>query len=71
MDQVLAVTLKGALLATHEFGRRMLEQPQGGAVVNIGSTVVGRGGARVPQYAAAKYSVIGVTKSYAHAPIGD
>ncbi|PZG18723.1 SDR family NAD(P)-dependent oxidoreductase [Nonomuraea aridisoli] len=67
VDYVLAVDVKGTLLATHEFGARMLEQQGGGAIVNIGSTVVVRGSARVPQYAAAKYGVIGVTKSYAHA----
>ncbi|MUL41484.1 SDR family oxidoreductase [Streptomonospora sp. PA3] len=67
VDQVLGVGVKGTLLATHEFGSRMLEQQSGGAIVNIGSTVVSRGSARVPQYAAAKYGVIGVTKSYAQA----
>jgi 3-oxoacyl-[acyl-carrier protein] reductase len=39
----------------------------GGSIVNIGSTVVARGSARAPQYAAAKYGIIGLTKSYAHA----
>jgi NAD(P)-dependent dehydrogenase (short-subunit alcohol dehydrogenase family) len=38
-----------------------------GAIVNIGSTVIVRGGAQAPQYAAAKYGLVGVTKSYAHA----
>jgi 3-oxoacyl-[acyl-carrier protein] reductase len=66
IDHVLAVDIKGTLLCTHEFGARMLEQG-GGAIVNIGSTVVVRGSARAPQYAAAKYGIIGLTKSYAHA----
>jgi 3-oxoacyl-[acyl-carrier protein] reductase len=66
IDHVLAVDVKGTLLCTHEFGARMLEQG-GGAIVNIGSTVVVRGSARAPQYAAAKYGIIGLTKSYAHA----
>lgn len=35
--------------------------------MNVGSTVVARGSARAPQYAAAKYGIIGLTKSYAHA----
>ena len=35
--------------------------------MNIGSTVIVRGSARAPQYAAAKYGILGVTKSYAHA----
>jgi 3-oxoacyl-[acyl-carrier protein] reductase len=66
IDHVLAVDVKGTLLCTHEFGTRMLDQG-GGAIVNIGSTVVVRGSARAPQYAAAKYGIIGLTKSYAQA----
>lgn len=67
IDHVLAVDVKGTLLCTHEFGARMLEQEGGGAIVNVGSTVVVRGSAQAPQYAAAKYGIIGLTKSYAHA----
>lgn len=66
IDHVLAVDIKGTLLCTHEFGERLIDQG-GGAIVNIGSTVVVRGSARAPQYAAAKYGIIGLTKSYAHA----
>ena len=44
----------------------MLDQGHG-AIVNIGSTVIVRGSARAPQYAAAKYGILGLTKSYAHA----
>ena len=50
----------------HEFGQRMVAQGHG-AIVNIGSTVVVRGSARAPQYAAAKYGLLGITKSYAAA----
>jgi 3-oxoacyl-[acyl-carrier protein] reductase len=50
----------------HEFGQRMLERG-GGAIVNIGSTVIVRGSPRAPQYAAGKYGVLGITKSYAKA----
>ena len=66
IDHVLAVDIKGTMLCVHEFGARMLEQGHG-AIVNIGSTVIVRGSARAPQYAAAKYGILGVTKSYAHA----
>ena len=45
---------------------RMLAQRHG-AIVNIGSTVIVRGSARAPQYTAAKYGLLGVVKSYAHA----
>ena len=45
----------------------MLDQEEGGSIVNIGSTVIVRGSPRAPQYAAGKYGVLGLTKSYARA----
>ena len=66
IDHVLDVDIKGTLLCTHEFGARMLDQGHG-SIVNIGSTVIVRGSARAPQYAAAKYGILGLSKSYAHA----
>jgi NAD(P)-dependent dehydrogenase (short-subunit alcohol dehydrogenase family) len=66
IDHVLAVDVKGTMLCVHEFGSRMLEQGHG-AIVNIGSTVIVHGSARAPQYAAAKYGILGITKSYAQA----
>jgi 3-oxoacyl-[acyl-carrier protein] reductase len=44
----------------------MLEQG-GGAIVNVCSNVVVTGSPRAPQYAASKYGVLGLTKSYAGA----
>lgn len=67
IDHTLAVDIKGTMLMTHEFGRRMLDDQQSGAIVNIGSRVVVEGSPRAPQYAAAKYAIVGITKSYAHA----
>ena len=66
IDHVLAVDIKGTMLMVHEFGQRMAEG-DGGAIVNVGSTVVVRGSPRAPQYAAGKYGLLGVTKSYAKA----
>ncbi|MDX3520492.1 SDR family NAD(P)-dependent oxidoreductase [Streptomyces scabiei] len=66
IDHVLAVDIKGTMLCVHEFGSRMMGQGHG-AIVNIGSTVIVRGSARAPQYAAAKYGILGITKSYAQA----
>ena len=66
IDHILAVDIKGTMLCVHEFGARMLDQGHG-AIVNIGSTVIVRGSARAPQYAAAKYGILGITKSYAQA----
>jgi 3-oxoacyl-[acyl-carrier protein] reductase len=66
LDAVVDVDVKGTLLMTHEFGARMLEQGHGN-VINVGSTVIVRGSPRAPQYAAAKYAILGITKSYAKA----
>jgi 3-oxoacyl-[acyl-carrier protein] reductase len=67
IDHVLAVDIKGTMLMTHEFGSRMLGQDRGGVIVNIGSRVIVAGSPRAPQYAAGKYGIIGLTKSYARA----
>lgn len=66
IDRVLDVDVKGTLYMMHEFGSRMLDQG-GGSIINIGSTVIVRGSPRAPQYAAGKYGVLGLTKSYANA----
>jgi len=66
VDRVLAVDIKGTMLMIHEMGTRMLERGHG-AIVNIASTVVVRGSPRAPQYAAGKYGILGLTKSYASA----
>jgi 3-oxoacyl-[acyl-carrier protein] reductase len=66
IDHVLAVDIKGTMLMVHEFGQRMVQRG-GGAIVNVGSTVIVRGSPRAPQYAAGKYGLLGITKSYAKA----
>jgi 3-oxoacyl-[acyl-carrier protein] reductase len=66
IDHVLAVDIKGTMLMVHEFGQRMADG-DGGAIVNVGSTVIVRGSPRAPQYAAGKYGLLGITKSYAKA----
>jgi 3-oxoacyl-[acyl-carrier protein] reductase len=67
LDHVLDVDIKGTLLMVHEFGTRMLDRGARGAIVNIGSTVIVRGSPRAPIYAAGKYGLLGITKSYAKA----
>lgn len=66
IDHTLAVDIKGTMFMTHEVGSKMMDG-KGGSIVNIGSQVVIAGSPRAPQYAAAKYGVIGITKSYARA----
>jgi 3-oxoacyl-[acyl-carrier protein] reductase len=67
LDHVLDVDIKGTMLMVHEFGTRMLDRGTRGAIVNIGSTVIVRGSPRAPIYAAGKYGLLGITKSYAKA----
>jgi 3-oxoacyl-[acyl-carrier protein] reductase len=64
IDQTLAVDIKGTLYMIHEVGSRMLDRKQG-TIVNVASNVIVTGSPRAPQYAASKYGVIGLTKSYA------
>lgn len=64
IDQTLAVDVKGTLFMTHEIGTRMLDR-KSGTIVNVASNVIVTGSPRAPQYAASKYGVIGLTKSYA------
>jgi len=64
IDHVMAVDVKGTMFMVHEVGSRMLNQGFG-SIVNIGSRVVVAGSPRAPQYAAAKYGILGITKSYA------
>jgi 3-oxoacyl-[acyl-carrier protein] reductase len=66
VSHTLEVDIKGTMFMIHEVGSRMMEA-RGGTIVNIGSQVVIAGSPRAPQYAAAKYGVIGLTKSYARA----
>lgn len=66
ISHTLEVDIKGTMFMIHEVGSKMIEGP-GGSIVNIGSQVVVAGSPRAPQYAAAKYGVLGLTKSYARA----
>ena len=66
VSHTLEVDIKGTMFMIHEVGLKMMARP-GGSIVNIGSQVVIAGSPRAPQYAAAKYGVIGLTKSYARA----
>jgi len=66
VSHTLEVDVKGTMYVIHEVGQRMMARP-GGAIVNIGSQVIIAGSPRAPQYAAAKYGVVGLTKSYARA----
>jgi NAD(P)-dependent dehydrogenase (short-subunit alcohol dehydrogenase family) len=71
-DRVLAVDLKGVALCLKYEVSRMLEQGDGGAIVNIGSVSSFRPQPNNAAYVAAKHGVIGLTKvaSLENAPRG-
>jgi 3-oxoacyl-[acyl-carrier protein] reductase len=64
-DRVLKVTLTSVFLCTKYFGRQMVAQARGGAVVNIGSTSGYRARPNALAYPAAKAAVINMTRSLA------
>jgi NAD(P)-dependent dehydrogenase (short-subunit alcohol dehydrogenase family) len=65
IDHILDMDIKGTMFCTHVFGERMLDEQKSGNIINIGSNVIATGSPRAPEYAAAKYGILGVTKSYA------
>ena len=71
-DRVLAVDLKGVALCLKYEIAQMLEQGDGGAIVNIGSVSSVRPQPNNAAYVAAKHGVIGLTKvaSLENAPQG-
>src|SRR5689334_829758 len=71
-DRVLAVDLKGVALCLKYELAQMLEQGDGGAIVNIGSVSSHRPQPHNAAYVAAKHGVIGLTKvaSLENAPLG-
>jgi NAD(P)-dependent dehydrogenase (short-subunit alcohol dehydrogenase family) len=71
-DRVLAVDLKGVALCLKYEIAQMLEQGDGGAIVNIGSVSSFRPQPSNAAYVAAKHGVIGLTKvaSLENAPQG-
>ena len=71
-DRILAVDLKGVALCLKYEIAQMLEQGDGGAIVNIGSVSSFRPQPNNAAYTAAKHGVIGLTKvaSLENAPLG-
>jgi NAD(P)-dependent dehydrogenase (short-subunit alcohol dehydrogenase family) len=71
-DRVLAVDLKGVALCLKYEVAQMLEQGDGGSIVNIGSVSSFRPQPNNAAYVAAKHGVIGLTKvaSLENAPLG-
>jgi 3-oxoacyl-[acyl-carrier protein] reductase len=65
INDTFELDVKGTLYCLTVFGERMLDKQKSGTIVNVASNVIVTGSPRSPIYAAAKYGVIGLTKSYA------
>ena len=64
-DKIFAVNLKGMMEACQVFIESMLSNPEGGAILNIGSVNSDRPLSRVFAYAASKAGVVNLTQNIA------
>jgi NAD(P)-dependent dehydrogenase (short-subunit alcohol dehydrogenase family) len=64
-DKIFAVNLKGMMEACQVFIESMLKNPEGGAILNIGSVTSDRPLSRVFAYAASKAGVVNLTQNIA------
>ncbi|MGI6402164.1 MAG: SDR family NAD(P)-dependent oxidoreductase [Thermoguttaceae bacterium] len=64
-DSIMAVNLKGTMLACKVFIESMLKNKDGGAILNIGSVNSDRPLSRVFAYAASKAGVVNLTRNIA------
>ncbi|SEK73249.1 3-oxoacyl-[acyl-carrier protein] reductase [Blastococcus sp. DSM 46786] len=64
-DQAIAVNLRGTFLMSRAFGRRLIEQDQGGSIINISSIGGKLSGPRTAAYSASKAGVQSLTSSMA------
>ena len=64
-DKIFAVNLKGMMEACQVFIESMLNNPEGGAILNIGSVTSERPLSRVFGYAASKAGVVNLTQNIA------
>jgi NAD(P)-dependent dehydrogenase (short-subunit alcohol dehydrogenase family) len=64
-NQMIAVNLSGVFYGMQAQIRQMLQQPEGGKIVNISSIAGVRGMPNGAPYSAAKHGVIGLTKTAA------
>ncbi|WP_127783190.1 SDR family oxidoreductase [Rhodococcus sp. X156] len=64
-DTVMRVNLRGTFLVSRAFGRCLVEQGEGGAIINISSIGGKTGGAATAAYAASKAGIQSLTSSMA------
>jgi NAD(P)-dependent dehydrogenase (short-subunit alcohol dehydrogenase family) len=66
-DRVLGINLKGAFMGTQAAGRQMIEQGQGGVIINMSSVNAGLANPRAATYAISKGGMNQVTSTAAMA----
>ncbi len=64
-EKILSVNLTGAFKCSREFGRRVFDRDETGAIVNIASVAGVVGLANQTPYTASKHAMVGMTKSMA------
>ncbi len=64
-DLVQRVNVRGTFLCSRAAARLMIEQAEGGCIINIASTAGKRGVARYAAYCASKFAIRGFTQSLA------
>ena len=65
-DSVMNVNLRSLFFLSQGVARSMIEQRQGGKIINIASMLSFQGGIRVPSYTASKSGVMGLTRILAN-----
>ena len=65
-DRVQRVNVRGTFLCCRAAARQMLEQGEGGRIINISSVIGKHGVALYAAYAASKFAIRGLTQSLAH-----
>jgi 2-deoxy-D-gluconate 3-dehydrogenase len=65
-DDVLQVNLKAVFFLSQAAAKYMVQQPDGGKIINIASMLSFQGGIRVPSYTAAKSGLAGLTRAMAN-----
>ena len=65
-DEVMNLNLKSLFFLCQVFAKRLIQQGEGGKIINIASMLSFQGGIRVPSYTASKSGVMGLTKLLAN-----
>ena len=65
LDRILAVNLKGVFFGCQAAGRVMVDQPEGGSIINASSAAADAPSPNIVSYAICKAGVVQMTKSMA------